>query len=250
MSINQLIEKTYVVHAKNGYEYHGKRVIELFKKHQIEFEFMTDGDPSNYTPEMLEKFFVTNILDIYTKNKLSCTVNHLLAYEKIVQNGYKYTLMFEDDPCFLGDFQKKITKIIPEIKSLPAGFIISIENTSLRFPSYFQIKKNKYLYQADTGRATGAYIIDLQGAKNILAYLKSNKTDNPIDWLHTIFIQKNVLKMYWAHPPMIEQGSVNGVLSSTVSTKKSSYSRMLIWNIQKLYKNYFLRFFKQKRIIE
>ena len=39
MSLYDLPIKTYVVHAKTGYEYHGERVVKLFKEQKIPFEF-------------------------------------------------------------------------------------------------------------------------------------------------------------------------------------------------------------------
>ena len=52
MSLYNLPIKTYVVHAKSGYEYHGERVVKLFKEENIPFEFVTDGTPESLTPEI------------------------------------------------------------------------------------------------------------------------------------------------------------------------------------------------------
>jgi glycosyl transferase, family 25 len=237
------IDATYVVHAKKGYEIHEKHVITLLNKHDLPFEFMTDGDPSLFTDELINNYFVSNIKNVLSTGVLSCTLNHILCYERIVQNNHKHTLIFENDPFLLDNFNEKLSNILAEAQTLPPGHIISIENTALKFPKFKTIKKNKFLYKADFGRFAGAYIIDLQAAKDILTHLKTNKCETVIDWWHNSLINRGIVKMYWAYPAITEQGSHNGMMSSTISTKNKNLKRRIAWLAQKYYKTYFLRFF-------
>ncbi len=242
------IEGIYVIHAKKGYEKHEQHINELFKRYNLDYKFITDGDPDNFTKELLDKYFVNG--DNFSKGKLSCTLNHILAYEQVVKNRNKYALIFENDPFFLGDFVKKIENIVKEleIKSLN-GFIVSLENTSLRFPSYWLTKPEKVLYQANSGRCAGAYLIDLTAAISLLDELKKNKCQTLIDTWHNILIDNGLIKMYWAHPPLVEQGSHNGLLSSVISSKQKSFSRRIQWLGEKYYKTYIRRIFKESRVI-
>jgi len=96
----------------------------------------------------------------------------------------------------------------------------------------------------------GAYLIDLTGATNILNDLKQTKCHTVIDWWHNTLIERGVVKMYWAQPPLVEQGSHNGQLSSTISTKPGTRSRRIKWWIQKSFKYYYRRLFNEERIIE
>ncbi|MGC8803231.1 MAG: glycosyltransferase family 25 protein, partial [Bacteroidales bacterium] len=83
--INVLLkEGVFVVHALQGYEMHEKRIIELFGKQNIDFEFVIEGDPSNFNDTLLQKYFVEHIHDILNPGTLSCTLNHILAYEKMI----------------------------------------------------------------------------------------------------------------------------------------------------------------------
>jgi glycosyl transferase family 25 len=166
-----------------------------------------------------------------------------LSYEKIVKNKNKFALVFENDPFFLGDFLKKIEQVANEAKTLEPGFIISLENSTFRFPSVRRIKKGKYLYEAPFGRMAGAYMIDQKAAADILQNLKTEKCCQVIDWWHNTLIDHNIIKMYWAHPPLVEQGSHNGRMSSTISSKNKGYIRRLKWDIQKFYKTYISRWF-------
>jgi glycosyl transferase family 25 len=242
------IEGIYIVHAKNGYELHEQRINQLFGKLQLSHEFVTDGDPSHFSTELLDNYFSHDIK--LKQGILSCTLNHIYSYERIVKNQNKYALVFENDPFFLGNFVNDITRIVNEAESRQLkNFIISLENTCMKFPSYWDTEKGKYLYEANAGRAAGAYLIDFEAAKNIIDDLKTNKCHTVIDWWHNSLIERNVIRMFWAHPPLVEQGSHNGQLNSTISSKSKSYTRRIRWNLQKVYKYYIKRLFKEKRII-
>jgi glycosyl transferase, family 25 len=242
------IEGVYVIHAKKGYEQHENRIIKLFKENNLEFEFVTDGDQSLLNKDLLGKYFIADIDSKLSKGVQSCTLNHIIAYEKIVRNKNRYALVFENDPFFLGNFPEKLKRMSAEINELEKGFIISLENTTLCFPSYWVTKKEKFLYQATKGRAAGAYIIDLEGATRILNDLKESKCHAVIDWWHNSLIQKGVVKMYWAHPPLVEQGSHNGQLSSTISSKPNTLIRRIRWLVQKLYKMWIRRLFNERSV--
>ncbi len=237
------LDATYVVHAKKGYEIQENHVNELFKKHSLPFEFMTAGDPSLFTDDLIYQYFDNNIKNTLSKGVLSCTLNHILCYEQIIKHNHELTLIFENDPFFLKDFDATLQKIISEAKTLKPGFIISIENTMLHFPTYRDIRKGKTLYEAAYGRFAGAYLIDLRAAKDILANLKNNKCKEVIDWWHNTLIQAGVVRMYWAYPAITEQGSHNGLMSSTISTKNKNLKRRISWLIQKFYKTHILRYF-------
>ncbi len=243
------IEGIYIIHVKKGYEKHEQRINELFKRLNFDYIFITEGDPENFTKEMLNNYF--SVDEKFPKGQLSCTLNHIFAYEQVLANKNKYALIFENDPFFLGDFIKKIKNIVDEIekKSL-SGFIISLENTSLRFPSYRMANNHKFLYRANSGRCAGAYLIDFKGAENIINELKNNKCNTIIDTWHNILTDRGVIKMYWAHPPLVEQGSHNGLLNSVISSKQKSIIRRIQWLSQKYYKTYIRRLFNENRVIE
>lgn len=240
----------YVIHVKKGYESHEKRICELFGKMNLNFKFMVAGDTEYFNEELLNKYFIPDILNIYHKGKISCTLNHILAYEEFLNGKKKFALIFENDPFFLGNFADKLNLLYDEIQTLKNGFIISLENTTLTFPSFFQTNKKKRIYPASSGRMAGAYLINREGASLALNDLRTNKCSDIIDWWHNRLIERDILKMYWAHPPMVEQGSHNGMTSSTISTKKKSLIIKLRWLVHKFYKMYIRRLFKQRRIIE
>jgi glycosyl transferase family 25 len=242
-------EGIFVVHALQGYEHHAERVEKLFAQHQLNFEFVTEGDVSRLTDELLGKYFVQDILKHVRKGMVSCTLNHIYALQKIVERELPYGIIFEDDPCFLGNFLEKLQKVEKEILRLPEGFIISLENTTLTFPSFWQTKRSQQLYPAKMGRMAGAYLIDFAAAQAALEDLKKYKCGEAVDWWHNKLIARNVLKLYWLHPPIVEQGSHNGLLSATISSKPNGWLRRAKWLFQKTYKYYFLRLFNERRLL-
>jgi len=243
------MKNIFVIHALKGYEFHAERIKKLFSQYNLDFEFITDGDPSLTNKDIINSYFVSNIDKVMSIGVLSCTLNHIYAYKRIIEQGLDYAIIFENDPFFLDDFSKNIARIEQELQHIPTGFIISLENSTLRFPSFFQTQNNQILYKARSGRMAGAYLIDNEGAKNILNYLDTYKCNNVIDLWHNTLIDNNIITMYWAHPAFVEQGSHNGLLHSTISSKPSSIFRRISWLAQKLYKYYFRRLFDEHDIM-
>ena len=238
------IDGIYIVHALKGYEYHEKRLETIFKEYGFDFNFVTDGDPTLWNDDVISTYFSPDIKTILPDGILSCTLNHIYCYEKMVRNNDRFALIFENDPFFLGNFSEDIIPIVKEAKKLKEGFIISLEITTFKFPPRKDVQKNKHVYPANYGRCAGAYLIDQTAARNILADLKTNKCAQVIDWWHNTLIDNNVVKMYWAHPPIVEQGSHNGKMHSTISSKTKGFSRRIKWKIQKFYKTRILYYFK------
>ncbi len=238
------IDGIYVVHAKEGYRYHEERITKLFAASNLPFEFVTDGDPACFTDELLNHYFTAEVQQNLSKGILSCTLNHILSYEKMAARKNRYALVFENDPFFIGNFVAQLEKVTREADSLPPGFLISLENTLLKFPSYKNIQPGKLLYAADYGRCAGAYMLDLKAVTDILQDLKTNKCGEVIDWWHNTLVKRKVVSMYWAHPPLTEQGSHNGLMSSTISSKNKSIQNRIAWLAQKYYKTYITRWFK------
>ncbi len=242
-------EGVFVIHALKGYEYHEERINKLFGENNISFEFVTDGDPKFIDKNVLNKYF-RNDIERLPIGIISCTLNHIHAYERMVEKNIPYALVFENDPFFLGDIKKQLSSYSDEIENIEKGFIISLENSTLRFPSYWQTKKGKNIYKANAGRMAGAYLIDLQGAKNILNNLADVKCHTVIDWWHNSLIENNVVDMHWVHPPITEQGSHNGQMSSTISSKPDNLLRKIKWKLNRFAKYYLFRLLNQKHIIE
>jgi glycosyl transferase family 25 len=234
------ISEVFVIHARNGSEQREKRVKELFKQHNIPFQFISEEDSVLPIEELSANYFPPNIRETLSKGVVLCTLSHFVCYEKIVKQKNALTLIFEDDPCVLKDFNKRLERVTHEAKNLKEGFIISLERTTLQFPSWWKIRKGQYLYEAQKSRCAGAYLVDLKAANLMLENLKHEKCRKAIDIWHNIILQKGIINMYWSHPPLTEQGSHNGRLHSQIQQSRNRYQ----WLVQKIYKMYILRWFR------
>jgi glycosyl transferase family 25 len=93
-------------------------------------------------------------------------------------------------------------------------------------------------------------LIDLLGAQKAVESLQTERCNHVVDWWHNRLVERGVVRMYWAHPVLIEQGSHNGLLCSSISSKEKSFARRMSWNLQKFYKSVFRRLFAQPLIIK
>ena len=240
------IKGTYIVHGLTGYESRETLLNEVFEKQQIlPFEFVTEYQDSLLNEELIKKYFTKDIRSTLGKGALFCTLVHILIYEKVIQNNNELALVFENDVCFIdSNFLEKLKPIVDEAKTLKEGFIISLENTTLEFPSWRIVRSNKYLYKAKSGRCAGAYLIDKKAAQLMIDDAIGRKCGKVIDWWHNDLIDRKIIDMYWAHPPLTEQGSFNGKLTSSISIRNNGTIRRLRWLVQKFYKMYILRIFR------
>ena len=232
----------YIVHGISGYEDREKWLRKLLHdKNNLEYELITESANAQQNEAWISQYFIENIRESLGKGALFCTLVHILCYETFLKSKSKYAIIFENDLCLFSNFKSKLEKIFHEADLLEPGFAISLENSTLRFPSIWKTQKGKYLYEADSGRCAGAYIIDRAAAENILQDLKQNKCNKVIDFWHNDLIVNNVIRMYWAHPPLTEQGSSNGKFKSSSSFNKGGNIRYIKWVAQKFYKMYILR---------
>ncbi len=238
------LNNIYVVHGPTGYEVREKILRKLFDDNGLGYQFVTESLNEEENEALIRRYFAPDIKTILRKGALLCTLVHFLIYERFVKSADKYAIIFENDVCFLGSFPEEMQKVMDEADHLEEGFIVSLENSTLRFPSWRETKKGKYLYEADRGRCVGAYMIDKKAAHIMLDHLKNNKCRIVIDWWQNQLLDQKILKMYWAHPPLTEQGSFNGKLPSSISVRTGGNFRSLKWSVQKFYKRYVIRLFK------
>lgn len=237
-----------IVHASKGYELQEAHILAQMQKFNIPFSFELRGDKTEISDEVRQQYF--NMAATYSVGSLSCTLKHLLIYESFLKSPKPYLLVFEDDIFLSKNFNIKLNQILQEIETRSInGCLISLENSCMRFPSYWQSKKGQLLYKARDGRAAGAYLLDKKAVQVMTDLLRKEKCNNVIDWWHNYLAQENLLSIYWAHPTIAEQGSHNGKLSAAISTHRHSWKRQIIWLGHKFFRSYFRRLFNEVRIL-
>lgn len=236
--------KVFVLHVKNGFENRKVSIERELAKHKIEFEYMLDGDIEDLTEDILSKYFAENLR---TKNVVSsCASKHLLIYEKMINEHLPNALVFEDD-IFLSDnfnqvFNQTLTELNTRIDIKPELGFISYENYDSRIIPNSELIKGQLLYKRDSGRCTGAYFINHQGAKIMLDFSLTNKLSTGIDWQHNKVFEAGKLTCYWCHPPIAEQGSHNGTFDSAIESRKAGLFRRFRWLLKKYLKRFLYKF--------
>lgn len=238
-------ERVFVLHVKKGYEERCGHIERMMRKMGISFEYILDGDMDDITEDSLEQLFSGSKM----KGRFpqtSCAMKHLLAYRAITDRGLDGALILEDDICLHNNFNKVFNKSMKELAANPelaaCPVIISYEDTRLRFVPRSRRRPGTVLYPGDRDRMTGAYYINLSGAKLIMEYVRRNRMDVPIDILHSRLIKTGALEYLWCQPTIATQGSHNGMHKSAINLTKSSLTPTL-WLMQRMYKKllYFFR---------
>ena len=197
--------------------------------------FVHDGDMDAISPTILNQFF-SGELSVLSP-AVSCAYKHILAYKQILNSDDEIALILEDDIFLEKDFCAKLEKIIAEIKERKlANFLISLEDSSLRYVKGSLLKINTMLYKAPYGRMTGAYLIDKKCAQNMVDEIIKNKCHLTIDWYHNHCSDIGLMTIYWVHPTIAIQGSLYGKIPSLIDGKKHGKIRAFAFSLTRIYK--------------
>ncbi len=80
-------ENVFVLHVKHGYEDREEFMERELSRFGIDFEYILDGDIPDITNEIFNKYFDKAYFQRINA-EVSCALKHILAYEKIVSEGY------------------------------------------------------------------------------------------------------------------------------------------------------------------
>ncbi len=233
--------RAYIIHVSDAYD-REEHMQNQLKDKDLDSIFILDGDKQTLTQPLIDEFFKGDIM-AKVSNTTSCAYKHILAYQKVAEGNDSVALILEDDIRFYSNFSV-LQDILREIKERELqSFIISLEDSDLRYVGKSERRKGQLIYPKEDGRFAGAYLIDKVAATNLLAYVKKAKIGIPIDWFHNECMREGVLQMYWSHPPLALQGSLDGSIRSLIDNKKFGCFRRASFRIQKIYKKclYFFR---------
>lgn len=233
--------KTFLLHVKKGSEARLDHMTNLMSSHNLPFELILDGDIPDLTDSIIDKYFIDSMLS--KSAQTSCAYKHFLCYEKMVTLQIDYALIVEDDIFFLAQFDKILQSAIDERATDKNPWYIGFEATHLRMTPRSQRRKNIVTYKSDAVQCTGAYLINKAAAEIILKIAESEKCDLPIDIYLNKLQQQGHFTLYWSYPPIVEQGSLNGKMSSLISGTQQSRLKTLTRKLTFIYKQclYFFR---------
>jgi len=126
----------------------------------LHVEYMLDGDMTELTPELQQRFFGS--AGTPTPHK-SCAAKHLLTYEKIVRENIPYALIFEDDMFITKQFDRTFDSALREMmqrhgESEP--FLVGFEATCMGFVPRSQRVKGQVAYPGRFLQCLGCYLVN------------------------------------------------------------------------------------------
>lgn len=221
------IDKIYVLHVKTGYEDRAVHMEKLMQKHNLEFEYVLDYDIPDLVQEELDKYYdKKHTLDGPNK---SVGMKHIHILELIVKNGFQNTLVFEDDVFLDDDFNEIVSKALDELSDVDGGYAISLGNAANHYTDKNLVVDGQYLYKNIKHRAADSYIINYEAAKSRLEWFNEHKTVLPAGHMYNQIDNEVENQIFWMEPPIVEQGSQNGLMSSTIQKKKSFQRLRWLW---------------------
>lgn len=149
--------------------------------------------------------------------------------EKIVDKQFPLTLVFEDDIYLEKNFIEVVNLAIDELALKDSSSVVSLGNAGNLYVNKEDIKENQYLYTARRHRAADSYLIDLEAAISRLSWLLKNKTDETAGHMYNTIDNEVGNKIYWLSPTVVEQGSQNGFMKSSVSKNKFFHRYRWLW---------------------
>lgn len=203
-------------------------ILEQFEKHGItDYEFIEKFDKDTITHEECPEFSEAYVRE--RRTELSIHLKHLYLYRLMEKEKYEEVLVFEDDVIISDGFVEKLAKYMTQ---MPTDYdMLFIGNgCNLHIPKR-QLIPNKYIYEKclhettwggnGATRCIDSYVIHSRCAKKICDYVAAAavlnmKIELPADWWLNDVARDLGLKVYWAEPTIVRQGSQNGLFSRSI----------------------------------
>jgi GR25 family glycosyltransferase involved in LPS biosynthesis len=202
-------------------------LLEQLKKNNIECQWFeqepTDQDVLEKHDDTLESWQKKISQVPYTENvpykklnyaEKSLAHKHIKIYEDIVKNNNNFSLVLEDDVVFCDDFVQKFNF---NIYNTPKDwdFIFIGSGCNLR------IDKNRvvdgqpaYIKEHPASKCTDSYVVKKSAVEKILNTMEQYSF--PIDFELNYQMCINNMNVYWWEPPLVIQGSQNGLYRSEI----------------------------------
>lgn len=199
----------------------------------LHFEYILEGDRDELTSADINTWFRGRMSAATAET--SCAFKHLVACDRLVDQGHAGALILEDDIFLAPGFVEKLATSVAELRTRPDAHpdiaFISLENTGLEAVAAPPVGET--LLPADHGRAAGAYWLSRGAAENLLSRAQSDRLHEPIDHFHNTLVRLGLIEMWWRHPAIAEQGSHNGKFNSMLDQGRNSPLRRLRWLARK-----------------
>jgi glycosyl transferase family 25 len=218
---NQNIDAVYVLSVKKFTD----RIAHIEKElanQSISFKFIFEYDLGSIDATLEDRTFGTQ--PMIEPPQRSLVLKHISAWEKCVENKYKNILVFEDDVFLNQSFCQEIKLIMDDISKKDKSYLIFLGGADTRVPKEYFLSKEKIIVNP-IATADG-YITDYVACQKRLAWLENNCVTLPADHLLKVIDQQEDITQYWSYKPLVQQGSVYGIFTSTLDGKRKNKSNL------------------------
>ncbi len=225
------VEKIFVLHYTKLTD-RRKRLDAYLERNNIDVEYILDFNQEDLTEDIINEWYDTDEnryrekID-YTYGKgvapfrklniaeISCTIKHYLGIKSVADKCDDYGLVLEDDVIFVENFPEIFNNFLSNTPD-DWGAIFMGCCAGLRVPPQFQQQGvNAYPIQHPASRGGDSYILRKDVAQKIASTMKPFNTIS--DWELACQLHKHDIKTYWWEPPLVVQGSENGLYKTTLN---------------------------------
>lgn len=230
----------YVIHVSSGAEERAASIERQLARHGISFEYVLERDMDGLTPEWLERWFDGPMKVVQPRT--SCCSKHLVAYQRMLRDGWTDALVLEDDMFLSDDFVEELNASLRELRgrtNASDASYISLENSGLRPLSKVAVERpGVTIYRAPTGRDTGAYWLTRASAAAFLRHAEAQRISESTPFFQNLVFASGAVELYWRHPAIAEQGSHSGKFDSLVTAHRVGRMRRPRWLARKTFQLY------------
>lgn len=224
------VEKVYIAHYTKLVE-RKQRLDGILRENNIKAEYVFDFDKDVLTQQLINEYYVCNeesynntILKVYKNNpssfrklnlaEISLTMKHCHIMKRISEECKEYALVLEDDVVFEDNFVEKFNDYLS--KTPNDWDVIFLGNCcGLRIPAEErQEGKVAYIKQHPASKCTDSFLIKKHLAEKLSVTMKPFNTI--CDWEYSYQFCLHNAKVYWWEPPIVTQGSENGLYKSVL----------------------------------
>ncbi len=218
------------------YVVHGRRLVDRREKlssalaaQGLEAEWVTNPDASDVTRAVRRRYYRPSRrmwqehaagtptpsarFRRLTLQEIAATISHIEILQRVAQGAHEWALVFEDDAILGNDFAAKLDEYLNDLPPdadvifVGGAFGFRIEDTS---PGQHFYRK---LHPA--GKPTDSYLIRRSAASAVARTI--TPFTFPIDWELSYHLMIHDLHVYWLEPPLVSQGSFEGVYPSSIA---------------------------------
>ena len=160
----------------------------------------------------------------YDNAQIAISLSHFYAYKQ-TSDKYDNALIFEDDVILCDNFIEKLNNYMTELPQNYDMLFIG-DGCNLHIEQHKLISNQniyeKCLYPTSwggdgAGRCTDSYLVNKECSKTLCEYINnlSYKINLPIDWWLNVAARDNNFKVYLAEPTIVNQGTQNGLFTTS-----------------------------------